>query len=287
MNVNFNDVNEYIQLFEKQNIQNGTYYITSLSNKSCVSVPNENWLFFFSKQSFDLFVIDDRTISLKSNFNDCFIVPNLKNKNELIAKYCQINAQWKFIIENQTINLHKNQLQTRNIWVLTWTITINWKPTKLASFDKMKNFILSTTLEMERYHWNQLPLKSMLQQIYILINTYLLMQTEFYYGKKLILVQSSANGFHLLSPANEKYVIDTVSKGSKLKASIEEIADSSEMFKFHELNKLKNGCYFIKSCSNEKNCFCWKRMWRATRIFQRQLSKYKWSFLKNIPEIAE
>ena len=76
MNVNFNDVKECIQLFEEQTIQDGTYYITSLSNQLCISVVNEEGQlssieekFGGYNQSFNIFTNDDGTISLRSNYN--------------------------------------------------------------------------------------------------------------------------------------------------------------------------------------------------------------------------
>lgn len=301
MNVNFNDVKEYIQLFERQPIQDGTYYITSSSNTFCVSVINEKGLlsseekFKGLKQSFNVITNDDGTISLRSNFNNCFVMTNLNHQNELIAAALS-NSKWeKYIIEMKSDG--KIALKSAsNSKYLNFDLNdgnalkSNSEQYKLFTFNELNSikegeyFIESASnnkiisIENNQLISNKacligsneifqikhnledgtISLKSMATKKYVsadLTNedsNLLAKSNRILKWEKFILVPISTNEFGLLSLANDKYVMTDLNNGSKLRAVTEKVAGSWEIFKFHELNSLKEGNYFIKSHSNGK-----------------------------------
>lgn len=277
------------------------YYITSSSNTFCVSVINEKGLlsseekFKGLKQSFNVITNDDGTISLRSNFNNCFVMTNLNHQNELIATAIS-NSKWeKYIIEMKSDG--KIALKSAsNSKYLNFDLNngnalkSNSEQYKLFTFNELNSikegeyFIESASndkiisIENNQLISNKacligsneifqikhnledgtISLKSMATKKYVsadLTNedsNLLAKSNRILKWEKFILVPISTNEFGLLSLANDKYVMTDLNNGSKLRAVTEKVAGSWEIFKFHELNSLKEGNYFIKSHSNGK-----------------------------------
>ena len=301
MNVNYNDVKGYIQLFNRNSIQNGTYYFTALSNTLCVSVVNEDGILYSTEekftgyhQSFNIFTNDDGTISIRSNLNGHYVMTNLKNKNELIANSSKVDLCKKFKIEMKPDSKFALKSVANSKYVIfdtndEKTLKANGDQFKLFTLNELNsvkegdNFIQSNfnnniiSIEDNSLIANKtslvgsneifqikhniddgtISLKSIATKKYVTVNLHCddkhlsaIVSKPLLY-EKFIFVPVLDNEFGLLSLANEKYVtVD--SNGSKLRALTEKIAGSCEIFKFHGLNTLKDGCYFIKSNSNGK-----------------------------------
>lgn len=301
MNVNYNDVKGYIQLFDKQIIQNGTYYFTSLSNTLCVSVMSEEGLLFSSEEKFDglnksfnIFTNEDRTISLRSNLNGYFVMTNIRNKNELIARSSKIQSWEKFIIEMKSDSQFALKSVANSMYVSTDS---NDEKILKANSDKFKLFTLNeVNLIKEGEYFIQSKLNNNIVSIENNLlkanKTCLIDSNEIFQIKhnlkngtislisvatkkyvtanlndddkclfanaskpllweEFIFVPVAENEFGLKSLANEKYVMTDLN-GSKLRAVTEKIAGTGEIFTFHQINTIKDGCYFIKSGSNGK-----------------------------------